>query len=144
MTDREGVERITADEAIAALTAGAWHEEPREEDYRNVMESVLSFCAEHEGVPGVFAPADVPIPPAEIRRVIEVALGKQRTIIHCVMSFTGADWDLETATALARRDDAQCAWAPHFMNHDLAIHAEGAMHRFDVRKPVEPAKETGQ
>ena len=131
-------ELITADEAVAALTAGAFHEQPGEDDYRNAVECVLSFCADHETGPAPLGGHGLTmVSPADVREVVEAALGKQRVIVHCMLdspiAFLGADWDLEDAIKLARKGDS--AWTPGPAGHELAVRADGRIHRFDVRKP---------
>ena len=126
MTDREGVQRITADEAAAALTAAAWTERISEEKYEAAVEAVLALTGEDGAM----------IPASRIRDVIRDHLGTPRTLIHCFMGGLGADWDLAAAVEMARRGGAQCAWAPHMLGHDLAVFADGSMHRFEARRPA--------
>lgn len=57
-----------------------------------------------------------------------------RTLIHCQMSFTGADWDLDGALDLVARAD-QVAWTTHWLRHDLGVQADGRAHYFDVPRP---------
>ena len=126
------IQRITAEEAVAALTAGAWHESPSGEDYEQAVAAVLLLAKDTDGSN---LPPGSQIPAGEIVRAIHEALGEQRSIVHCIMSFTGADWDLESAVALARKPDAKCAWLDGPAHHDLGIFADGRRHHFDVRRP---------
>jgi hypothetical protein len=136
VTDTAEVQRITADEAVAALTAAAWTEHIAEEKYQAAVEACLLLAGEPaEGT-------DPFIPASQIRAAVKGALGEQRTLIHCFMTF-GCDWTLESAIALARRDDAQCAWAPSMFRHELAIWADGSMHRFEAHRPA-PAVTEGE
>jgi hypothetical protein len=128
-------------EAIAALTAQAWTEPYREDDYKRALDEVLSFCGAHENVQGVFTRADVPIPPSEIRRVVTAALGPKRTSVHCISHHGfGADWDLEEAIK-AVREAPSVAWGDSLTGHDLTVvDAAGKVWRFQVTKPgTEPA-----
>jgi hypothetical protein len=128
-------ERITPDECVAALTAAAWRESISEERYEQAVEAVQALCRDADG-------SDLPpgsqVPVGEFQAAVAAALGEQRTLIHCMMGSLGTDWTLEGAIALARRDGAQCAWAPHLFRHELAVYVDGEMHRFDARRP-EPA-----
>lgn len=130
MTSTKEVQRITADEAVAALTAAAWTESISEERYEAAVEAVLKLCGEPE------EDRDPYVPASQIRAAVRGELGTPRTLIHCFMGGMGADWDLDGAVALARKDGAQCAWAPNLMRHELAVYAGGSMHRFDARRPV--------
>lgn len=58
-----------------------------------------------------------------------------RTLIHCMMSFTGANWDLGDALALVEKSE-QVAWTDNPFRHDLAVLADGRVHRFDVKRPA--------
>ena len=57
-----------------------------------------------------------------------------RTLIHCMMSFTSADWDLDGALELLARA-TEIAWVNHRLGHELGIFADGRCHYFDVRRP---------
>lgn len=129
MADREGVQRITPDEAVAALTAAARTERIPEERYEAAVLAVLALAAGTDPGP------DPVIPASRIRETVKTALGEQEVLIHCMMGGFGADWSLAGAIGLARRDGAQCAWAPSIFRHDLAIQADGKMYRFDARRP---------
>jgi hypothetical protein len=125
------IQRLTPDEAVAALTAAAWTESISGERYGRAVEVVQAMTA--EGDPDL----DPMIPASRIRAAVAEALGEQQTLIHCFMGSMGADWSLEGAIELARRDGAQCAWAPNMFRHELAVYAGGEMHRFDARRPAD-------
>jgi len=58
--------------------------------------------------------------------------GAGRVIVHCMMSFTGADWDLDSALALlpTARD---IVWIDDIFGHELAVMSEnGTTHRFQA------------
>lgn len=124
------VQRLTPDEAVAALTAAAWTERISEERYVAAVEAVQAM------VPAGDPETDPLIPASRIRAAVADALGEQRTLIHCFMGSMGADWSLEGAVKLTRREDAQSAWAPNMFRHELAVYADGKMHRFDARRPA--------
>jgi hypothetical protein len=132
----QDVLEITSEEAVAALTAQAFHEQPGDDDYRKAVEAALSLTRNTEGDdldPG----AEIPV--GEISRVIHDALGEQRVIVHCMLDapgmVIGADWDLADAVALCQRTD-RFAWTPGPARHDLAVIADGKVYRFDVRREV--------
>jgi hypothetical protein len=122
------VERITAGEAIAAMTAQAFRCQPLRDDYQRAVERVRGVCR-YDG------DGDYLVPSSVILAAIDSAIGNQRVIVHCIMSFTGGDWDLETAIALVREADV-IGWCPPFMNdHNLVVIAEGKQYNFQVHKP---------
>lgn len=131
---RPGVQRLTADEAVAALTAAAWTERISEERYEAAVEAALSLTRDADGEP---LADGTQIPAAEVARVIREALGEPRVGIHCMMGSLGTDRDLAGAIEIARRDGARCAWAPNMFRHELAVFADGKMYRFDARRPAE-------
>jgi hypothetical protein len=95
---------ITKDEALAAVRAGAWTGDP---------DPASATC----GHPGC---TDHP--------------GEGSKIVHCAMSFTGADWSLaavERAIDLATR----IAWVDGFAGHDLSVESEGRQFYFAVKRP---------
>lgn len=57
-----------------------------------------------------------------------------RTLIHCMMSFTGADWDLDDALHLLSKA-TEVAWVDHLAGHELGIFAHGKCHYFNARRP---------
>lgn len=57
-----------------------------------------------------------------------------RTIVHCRMSFTGADWDLGDAIAEVERAD-QVGWVGSIFDHDLAVLSGGKVYRFGIKQP---------
>jgi hypothetical protein len=61
-----------------------------------------------------------------------------RRIVHCVGSFTGADWD--EAGVIAEIEDArEVRWVPNGLpgGHNLAVlTAEGRTWRFQVERPA--------
>lgn len=58
-----------------------------------------------------------------------------RTLVHCYMGSFGADWDVDSAVALARHAD-DIAWMPNIFGHELAVLADGKIHSFNVKRPV--------
>ncbi|MDQ2874826.1 MAG: hypothetical protein M3Y33_08550 [Actinomycetota bacterium] len=141
------VQRITADEAVTALTAAAWTESISGEKYEAAVEAALKFCAAHEmgPVPVLGGYGLTMVSPADVRKVIEDEMGPApRVLIHCFTDTVGCDFTLEAAVELARRENAQCAWAPNMFRHELAVYADGEMHRFDARRPAPDSPEGAQ
>lgn len=61
-----------------------------------------------------------------------------RVIIHCMMTFTGADWDLAEALKEIERAD-EIAWTDHLFGHDLAVRVGGDVYHFDAKRPIAAA-----
>lgn len=57
-----------------------------------------------------------------------------RTILHCFLGSFGADWDIEGIEDLIFRAD-DIGWVKDLFGHDLAVLADGKVHRFDVKAP---------
>jgi hypothetical protein len=130
---RNAVE-ITTDEAIAALRAGAWTERV-DAEYQRAREA--SGNALYLDVDGQVrdAPSFIDVPGNWRRLYVDVTpQGRKR--IHCQMSFTGADWNLDQAIELVEKA-TKIAWVDHRLSHDLAVMAEGCAHYFDVQRPRE-------
>jgi hypothetical protein len=126
-------ERITADEAIAAMTAQAFHCEPSSDACARAVSLVRALCRSDDD-------GDRLIPSSEILAAIDSALGNQRVLVHCQMGFMGADWDLETAVAVVRQAD-EIGWCPPFMGgHNLVVIAGAKQYNFQVRKPGEDSR----
>jgi len=127
---------ITAAEAIAALRAGAWTERP-DTEYQHAREA--SGNALYLDADGQVRDAPSFIKAPEDWRPLYVDVTPQgRKRIHCQMSFTGADWDLEQAIELVEKA-TEIAWVDHLRSHDLAVMTEGCAHYFDVRRPRGPS-----
>lgn len=60
--------------------------------------------------------------------------GAGRRIVHVFMGPFGADWDVEGVHTLIDKAD-DIAWMDDLVGHDLAVLADGKVHRLDVRKP---------
>jgi hypothetical protein len=70
-------------------------------------------------------------------------LAEDKKRIHCMLSFTGADWDLTEAEALIG-EATEVGWADNLFGHCLAALKDGRVYRFDVpRLPADKA-ESGQ
>lgn len=64
-----------------------------------------------------------------------------RPIVHCVGSFTGADWDLESAVALVEQA-ARIEWVSNWADHELAVEeVDGKRWHFSIRRPGERPSE---
>lgn len=116
---------ITPDEAVAALTAGAWTEPVSDERYVSAVETARAMCRKA---------GDGSVPAADVLAAIERELGTPRTIIHCFLGALGCDWELDTAIALVREAE-KVGWAPSIFRHELAAMKDGKVYRFDVRAP---------
>jgi len=58
-------------------------------------------------------------------------------IVHCMGSFTGADWGEDGVIATIESARA-VAWSPHWSDHDLLVtDANGKTWRFQVSEPEE-------
>lgn len=64
--------------------------------------------------------------------------GAGRTIVHCLVGGLGADWDHDEALDLVANAE-RVMWTDHFMDHDLAIQANGKVYHFNVRRPERSA-----
>lgn len=147
------VTRITADEAVGALTEAAWTHTPGLEDMAGDLLAAVEVALSHH-VPAETAngikvcglcsresgrAVRSPCPRAqEITAAFGGTLPEERTIIHCFSGGFGCDWDLHKAVELARSAD-DIAWITGgiTMGHDLAIKKDREVYRFDVRKPDE-------
>jgi hypothetical protein len=129
---------ITAAEAIAALRAGAWTERV-DAEYQHAREAsgnalYLDADGQIRDLPSFIAapvgwkPLYLDVTPAGRRR------------IHCLMSFSGADWDLEQAIKLVE-EATQVAWIDDLRGHELAVLADGCVHRFAVKRPEDHSGE---
>jgi hypothetical protein len=123
---------ITTEEAIAALRAGAWTERP-DAEYRHAREAsgnslYLDVDGRVRDAPSFIAP------PADWKPLYLDVTPAGRKRIHCQMSFTGADWNLDQAIELVEKA-TKIAWVDHRLSHDLAVMAEGCAHYFDVQRP---------
>jgi hypothetical protein len=124
---------ITAEEAIAALRAGAWTERV-DAEYQHAKEAsgnalYLDADGQVRDAPSFIAA------PAGWRPLYLDVTPQGRKRIHCQMSFTGgADWDLDQAIELVEKA-TEIAWVDHLLSHDLAVMAEGCAHYFDVQCP---------
>jgi len=59
-----------------------------------------------------------------------------RTLTHCMMSFTGADWDLSAAIEKIQQTDVGgVAWVKDMFGHELSVLVDGRAYRFDVKRP---------
>lgn len=65
-----------------------------------------------------------------------------RRIVHCAMSFTGADWDEQSVLDLIKTAD-QVLWLDGPGDHQLGIFADGRRYRFQVQHPFPPLNATG-
>lgn len=58
-----------------------------------------------------------------------------RVLIHCMGSFTGADWDLDDALGLLSKAQ-RVGWVDHLFDHDLLIvDADGRRWHFNAKRP---------
>ena len=134
------LEHITADEAIEAMTAQAFHCQPSGEDYERAVTLVRGLCRVEEDSAGVVR--DWQVRSAQILAAIDEGLGTQRVLVHCFKGTLGADWDLEDAIKLIRRA-CETGWRPAsegvnpFRGYDLVVHADKRYHYFQVHKPQE-------
>jgi hypothetical protein len=101
------VQEITKDEAIAALRAAAWEEQPESED---------AVC----GHPGC---TDHP------------AKGRMR--IHSFRSFIGCDWDLDRAEAAVRAAQAVAWVDDILDHNLAVREQDGGTVRFDAKRPAD-------
>lgn len=64
---------------------------------------------------------------------------EDRDLVHCILGFTGADWDLDDALRAVDGADV-CLWLPHFAHHDLCVvGVMGLTFHFNARMPEEDA-----
>ena len=52
--------------------------------------------------------------------------------IHCFIDFIGADWDKTNVINLIK-SSKRIAWADEMFAHNLAVIANGRLHRFDIQ-----------
>lgn len=58
-----------------------------------------------------------------------------RTIVHCMRTFTGADWDLNDALALVGRSE-RIRWVDNPFAHELQVWVDGQPYHFNARRPT--------
>lgn len=68
------------------------------------------------------------------KEALKIVRSDRRKIVHCFMSFCGADWKKKSVVETIQNGE-DWAWTGNIFGHELAVLEGGRVHHFDYHRP---------